>query len=213
MCKKDSPTDFGLVVDSVDAAAPSGTLSWNTQKPAAQQTHWVRSLEDLTASQSRPADIFTTAGVPDAVRPFMSVWPFALIVNFRITGMKSAHLCGRRRDDRTQPSLERFSTRRTSPPAETGSICRRTPFIAGGNTKSKSLCCGRGQPFARFSRTLQRGQSGSSQASLTDLSTTKTFPALDGGPGDHDFDDSETDVAIPDDDDIFSLASCTCESM
>ena len=39
-------------------------------------------------------------------------------------------------------------------------------------------------------------------------------PALDGGPGDHDFDDSETDTAIPDDDDdMVSLASYTYESV
>ena len=36
------------------------------------------------------------------------------------------------------------------------------PFIAGGNTKSKSLSCARGQPWlAQFSQILQRGQSGS----------------------------------------------------
>ena len=39
-------------------------------------------------------------------------------------------------------------------------------------------------------------------------------PTLDGGLGDHDLDDSETDTAIPDDDDdIVSLASCTYESV
>ena len=38
-------------------------------------------------------------------------------------------------------------------------------------------------------------------------------PALDGGLGDHDLDDFETDTAIPDDDDdIDSLASCMSES-
>ena len=35
---------------------------------------------------------------------------------------------------------------------------------------------------------------------------------LDGGPGDHDLDDSETDTAVPDDD-IASLASCSVESV
>ena len=35
---------------------------------------------------------------------------------------------------------------------------------------------------------------------------------LDGGPGDHDLDDSETDTAVPDDD-IASLASCSFESV
>ena len=39
-------------------------------------------------------------------------------------------------------------------------------------------------------------------------------PALDGGPGDRDLVDFETDTAIPDDDDdIVSLASCTYESV
>ena len=39
-------------------------------------------------------------------------------------------------------------------------------------------------------------------------------PALDGGPGDHDLDDFETDTATPDDDeDIVSLTSCTYESV
>ena len=46
-------------------------------------------------------------------------------------------LFGQRMDDRIQPSLERFSTRQTLPPARTGSICRRNHFIASGNTKSK----------------------------------------------------------------------------
>ena len=39
-------------------------------------------------------------------------------------------------------------------------------------------------------------------------------PALDGGPGDHDHTDSETDTAVPDDDDdIASLASESFESL
>ena len=38
-------------------------------------------------------------------------------------------------------------------------------------------------------------------------------PALDGGSGDHDHADSETDTAIADDDDIASLASCSFESV
>ena len=38
--------------------------------------------------------------------------------------------------------------------------------------------------------------------------------ALDGGPGERDHADSETDTAIPDDDDdIASLASCPFESL
>ena len=74
---------------------------------------------------------------------------------------------------RPRTSPEHFSTRQTSPPVETDSIYRRNPFIAGGNTKSKSLSCGGGQPWhAQFSRILQRGQSSSSQASSTELCTT-----------------------------------------
>ena len=39
-------------------------------------------------------------------------------------------------------------------------------------------------------------------------------PALDGGPRDHDLDDSGTDTAIPDDDDdVVSPASCAYESV
>ena len=39
-------------------------------------------------------------------------------------------------------------------------------------------------------------------------------PALDGGPGDHDLDDLETDTAVLDDDDDFvSQASCMFEPM
>ena len=39
-------------------------------------------------------------------------------------------------------------------------------------------------------------------------------PALDGGPGDHDLDEFETDTAIPNDDnDVASLASYTYESV
>ena len=38
-------------------------------------------------------------------------------------------------------------------------------------------------------------------------------PALDGGPGDHDLGDSETDTAMPDDDVIVSQASYAHESV
>ena len=99
---------------------------------------------------------------PDAVRPWMCAWPPPLqrqlvetpyrrhsIVNFHITEKKTGN-CGKRvfttallfglwTGDRTQPSLERFSTRQTLPPVGTGSICRRNQFITGGNTKSKSI--------------------------------------------------------------------------
>ena len=67
--------------DSVGAAAPSSTLSWSIQKPAAPLVHYAcvhavvcgmkfsdpgitTEPRGLTASQSRPADVFTTAAVP-----------------------------------------------------------------------------------------------------------------------------------------------------
>ena len=76
-------------------------------------------------------------------------------------------------------SPEHFSTRQTSPPVETGSICRRNPFIAGGNTTSKSFSCVGGPTWhAQFSRILQRGQSGSSQASSTEPCTTNDMSTL-----------------------------------
>ena len=97
---------------------------------------------------------------------------------------------GQQTDDRTRPTRERFSTQKTLPPAGTDSRCRRNHFIAGGNTKSKSLSCGGEQPWhVLFCRIHRREQSGSSL-----------------GPGDRDLADSETDTAIPDDD-IASLAS------
>ena len=40
-----------------------------------------------------------------------------------------------------------------------------------------------------------------------------TTGLIDGGPGDHDLDVSETDTAIPDDDDMVSLASYAYESV
>ena len=83
--EKNSVTESGWEVASADAAVPSWNHSWNTQKPAATPkprgmhhacVHAVvcgMKLADpgitteprgLTASQSRPADIFTTAAVP-----------------------------------------------------------------------------------------------------------------------------------------------------
>ena len=79
--------------------------------------------------------------------------------------MTTARLCGLRTGGRTQPSLERFSTRQTSPPVETGSICRRNPFIAGSPAPEGS----------HGSRT--------SQASSTELCTTGSVsPHLTVGP-------------------------------
>ena len=64
-------------------------------------------------------------------------------------------------DGRPHPAVQRSSTRQTSP------------------TKSKSLSCAGGQPRpAQFSRILQHGQSGSSQASSTELCTTGDMSPL-----------------------------------
>ena len=86
---------------------------------------------------------------------------------------------------RIPPSLERFSTRQTSLPVGVGSFCRRSPFIADGSTKSKSLSCGGGQPWlARFSQTPLRGRSDSSQASSTEPCIAGDMPQpLTGGLG------------------------------
>ena len=185
----------------------------------------------LTASQSRPADILTTAAVPRHSAA-LDVCAASSIIAAAARGDAAQAAFDRKlshyrneigelmqqgihfhplvwtADGRPRPAFTRtFSTRQTSPPAERGSICRRNPFIAGGNTKSKSHSYVGGQPRqAQFSRILHRGQSGSSQASSTELCTTGD------GPRDHDLDDFETDTAIPDDD-IVSPASYTYESV
>ena len=57
--------------------------------------------------------------------------------------------------------------------AATGSTCRRNSCINDGNTKSKSLPCAGGQPgLAGSCRIPLHQQSGSSQASSTELCTT-----------------------------------------
>ena len=174
---------------------------------------------------------------PDAVRPWMCVWPPPLqrqlaetphrrrsIVNFHITKMKlvncdnrvftTALLFGRRTGDRTQLSLERFSTRQTLPPAGKRCICRRTPFSTSGNTKSKLLSSDGEQPWhEQFRQTHRHGQSGFSLVVFDGaLHHWGHVRPLDGGPGDHDLDDSGTDTAIPDDD-IACLASYAFESV
>ena len=159
-------------------------------------------LTDLT----RLRRLQVTCATLRPVRPWTCVWPPPLqrqlaeilhrwqpIVNCRITEMKSensdnrtyitARQSGPRTGGRIQPSLDqsrrRFSTQQTLPPVGMGSICRRSPFIADGSTKSKSLSCGGGQPWrAQFSRILQHGQSGSSQASSTELCTTRDMSPL-----------------------------------
>ena len=63
-------------------------------------------------------------------------------------------------------------------------------------------------------KTHRREQSGFSLVSLMEHCTTEDIVTpLDGGPGDHDHADSETDTQIPDDDDIASLASNAVKSV
>ena len=125
---------------------------------------------ELTASKSRPTDIFTTAVVPGrsaaldvcvassiaaAARGDAAKAAFDRKFSHYRSALTTTRLCGRRTAGRTQSSHERFSTRQVSLPVETGSICRRNPFIAGGNTKSQSLSCAGGQPrHAQFSKNL-----------------------------------------------------------
>ena len=150
-----------------------------------------------------------------------------LIANFRVAGMKLENggnwvfstilLCGRRTDDRTRLSLGRFRVRQTSPAAETGRHFaseipssqletrnpNRSPAPEGSHGPRSSP-----EPFSAGRMALFAG--------IIDraLHHWGHVPVLDGEPGDHDFDDSETDTAIPDDhDDIVSPATCTCESV
>ena len=93
---------------------------------------------------------------------------------------------------------------------------RRNHFSADGNTRSKSLFHGREQPWHKqFCQIHRHGQNGSSLVSLKKPCVTGDMSLLlDGGPGHHDHADSETDTAIPDDDDdIASVASCSIESL
>ena len=124
----------------------------------------------LTASQSRPADIFTTAAVPGrsaasdvciassiaaAAREDAAQAAFDRKLSQRQQGLQSLS-CGQRTDDRT---------RSQSPLVGMGSRCGRNHSIAGGSMKSKSLSSDGGQPWLALScRILQREQSGSSLA-------------------------------------------------
>ena len=97
-----------------------------------------------------------------------------------------------------------------------GSRCRRNHFSAGGNMRAKSLFHGGEQSWQeQFCQIHRHGQTGFSLVSLTEtLHHWGHVRPLDGGPCDHDHADSETDTAIPnDDDDIASLASCSFESV
>ena len=119
----------------------------------------------------------------------------------------TALLCGRL--TRPHPAV----TRTLQCAADTN--CRRNPFIAAGNTKSKSLSCVEGQPrLAQFSRILQRGQTGSSQASSTepcttwDLSPLLTFCLATTTSAAFGLTQQYPTMTL-----TFSLASCTYESV
>ena len=196
-----------------DSAALSWTHSCNTEKPAASPkpregtahafTLWsagiTTELRGLTASQSRPADIFTTAAVPGR----------SAAQDVCVASSNAAAARG----DAAQAAFERklslncairaFTTvslvwtadGTTAPGCHSdASVCsryRRNHFIAGGSLRSKSLSYDGGQPWlARFCRILQRERNGSSLASLTEPCTTPD-----------------------DDDDIVSLASNAHESV
>ena len=98
---------------------------------------------EFTASQSRPADIFTTAGAALDVCVASSIAAAArgdaaqAAFDLRISGTKSENggnrtfttgrQCGQRTDGRTQPSLGHFRTRQTSLPAETAADVGEIP--------------------------------------------------------------------------------------
>ena len=111
------------------------------------------------------ADIFTTGGVPGrsaaldvcvasstaaAARGDAAQAAFDREVShYRNCGNRAFTMAlsfGRRTDDRTRPSLERFSTQQTLPAVGMGSRCPRNHFIAGGSMESKMLSCDGEQP-------------------------------------------------------------------
>ena len=123
----------------------------------------------LTASQSRPADIFTTAAVPgrggvlDACRLLCAAAargdapqaPFdRKLSNYRDEISELRHQCiyyrplsfGQRTGDHTLLSLGHCSTQQTSHPAAMASRCRRNRSSADGNMKSRLLFFAGGQP-------------------------------------------------------------------
>ena len=144
--------------------------------------------QGVTASQSRPADILTTAAVPGRSAALDVCVASSIAAAARGDAAQAAF--DRKLAHYRNEIGETAATGYPLPPAsvdrgraaasslhsnpvETGSTCRRNPRIAGGNAKSKSLSYAEGQPwFAQFSRILQRGQSGSSQASSTEPCTT-----------------------------------------
>ena len=150
----------------------------------------------LTASQSRPADIFTTAAVLGrsasldvCVASSKEETPRRrrLIANYHTTETKFRNYAtraftndlsyGQQTGDQTQPSLQHCSVQQTSHPARMALRCRRNRFNTDGNTKFKLLF------FAgeQFCRTRRHAQSGSSPVSLIQpfiIGTTSTQPLL-----------------------------------
>ena len=158
----------------------------------------------LTASQYRPADISTTAAVPGRSAALHVCVASSIAAAARGDAAQATfdrklsqyrNEMGELRQQRTHypPSCVdggRTAVTRTLQyvadiaSSRNGPHFRRNPFIAGGNTISKIafFCASEGSHgLAQFSRILQREQSGSSQVSST-----------------------ETDAAIPDDDDALS---------
>ena len=88
-------------------------------------------------------------------------------VNCRIAEMKSPH-----------PAVTRTLQYAADIASSRNGQQMRNRFIAGGNTKPRSLPCAEGQPGLAQFRILQRGQSGSSQASSTDLCTSGDMSPL-----------------------------------
>ena len=111
----------------------------------------------LTATQSRPADLFSTAAVPgrsaaldvcgllhcrargDAAQAALDQ-TFSHRDEISVLRKQGIHLL------RTQPSREHCSPPLTTHPAATASRCQRTQSSAGGNTNFKLLFCDGEQP-------------------------------------------------------------------
>ena len=143
---------------------------------------------ELTASQSRPADILTTAAVPGRSA--------ALDVCVASTNAAAA------RRDAAQTAFDRKQSHYRNEigelrqegihyrplvwtadgrphPAVTRTHQHAADVASKPKRESKSLSCAGGQPrHAQFSRILQRAQSGSSQASSTELCTTRDVSPL-----------------------------------
>ena len=130
-----------------------------------------------------------------------------------LSGKNIAFLSGRRTGDHTQPSREHSNTLLTSHPVGTASRCRQNRSQRRRKEEIKLLFYVGEQPWhGQFCQIRLHGQKGSSPVSLTGPCITGA--TLDGGLGDCDHADSETDTAIPDvDDDIASLASQSFASM